>query len=69
MSTSPSLVVNQSQLAAMLGVSPKTVQQWDRDALYRRAGPCKHRLASYLVRQLDRRVREALRVVVGGGGV
>ena len=31
--TSPSLVVNQSQLAALIGVSTKTVQQWDRAGL------------------------------------
>ena len=31
--TSPSLTVNQAELAAALKVSPKTVQQWDRDGL------------------------------------
>ena len=33
MSTSPSLVLNQSELAALIGVSTKTVQQWDRAGL------------------------------------
>lgn len=33
MSTSPSLVLNQSELAAILGVSTKTVQHWDRAGL------------------------------------